>query len=147
MFCKKFHLDPLVDRVIISHREGHSRGVASNHGDPEHLRSQLRMEYTMDGFRRAVKAAMDGADTFTGIRAFVFANVSEKEGIAKTGALFIANMKQSVILASISFAQFILESGYGKSELAQNANNVFDMKKSLSGNTQCILINHCPMVT
>ena len=32
-------------------------------------------------------------------------------------------------------AQFILESGYGKSELAQNANNVFDMKCSLSGNT------------
>ena len=32
-------------------------------------------------------------------------------------------------------AQFILESGYGKSELAQNANNVFGMKCSLSGNT------------
>ena len=44
-------------------------------------------------------------------------------------------MKKSGILASISLAQFILESGYGKSELAQNANNVFGMKKSLSGNT------------
>ena len=32
-------------------------------------------------------------------------------------------------------AQFILESGYGKSELAQGANNCFGMKKSLSGNT------------
>lgn len=32
-------------------------------------------------------------------------------------------------------AQFILESGYGKGELAQNANNVFGMKCSLSGNT------------
>lgn len=32
-------------------------------------------------------------------------------------------------------AQFILESGYGKSELAQNTNNVFGMKCSLSGNT------------
>ena len=31
--------------------------------------------------------------------------------------------------------QFILESGYDKSELAQNANNVFGMKCSLSGNT------------
>lgn len=39
------------------------------------------------------------------------------------------------ILASVSLAQFILESGYGKSELAQNANNLFGMKKSLSGNT------------
>ena len=27
----------------------------------------------------------------------------------------------------VSLAQFILESGYGKSELAQNANNVFGM--------------------
>ncbi len=32
-------------------------------------------------------------------------------------------------------AQFIIESGYGKSELAQNANNVFGMKCSLSSNT------------
>ena len=32
-------------------------------------------------------------------------------------------------------AQFILESGYGKSELALGANNCFGMKKSLSGNT------------
>lgn len=32
-------------------------------------------------------------------------------------------------------AQFILESGYGKSELAQKANNCFGMKQSLSGNT------------
>ena len=44
-------------------------------------------------------------------------------------------MKKSGILASISAAQFILESGYGKSELGQNANNMFGMKKSLSGNT------------
>ena len=44
-------------------------------------------------------------------------------------------MKKSGILASVSLAQFILESGYGKSELAQNANNCFGMKKSLSGNT------------
>ena len=134
MLCKKFQLDPLADGVIISHKEGHSRGVASNHGDPEHLWNQLHMGYTMDGFRRAVKAAMDGADTSAGIQASVFANLSEKEAVAKAGALFTADMKQSGILASVSFAQFILESGYGKSELAQNANNVFGMKKSLSGN-------------
>ena len=44
-------------------------------------------------------------------------------------------MKKSGVLASVSAAQFILESGYGKSELGQNANNMFGMKKSLSGNT------------
>lgn len=135
MLCKKFHLDPLADGVIISHKEGHSRGVASNHGDPEHLWTQLGMGYTMDGFRKAVKAAMGGADAPSGIQASVFANLPEREVIAKAGAIFTADMKQSGILASVSFAQFILESGYGKSELAQKANNVFGMKKSLSGNT------------
>ena len=49
--------------------------------------------------------------------------------------MFTADQKKSGILASVSMAQFILESGYGKSELAQKANNVFGMKKSLSGNT------------
>lgn len=58
MLCKKFSLDPLADGVVISHKEGHDRGIASNHGDPEHLWSQLGMGYTMDGFRKAVKAAM-----------------------------------------------------------------------------------------
>lgn len=56
--CKQYKLDPLADGVIISHKEGHKRGVASNHGDPEHLWTQLKMGYTMDGFRKAVKAAM-----------------------------------------------------------------------------------------
>ena len=61
MLCKKYGLDPLKDGVVISHREGHSRGIASNHGDPEHLWSQLGMGYTMDGFRANVKKAMSGA--------------------------------------------------------------------------------------
>ena len=43
MLCKQYGLDPLADGVIISHKEGHARGIASNHGDPEHLWSQLGM--------------------------------------------------------------------------------------------------------
>ncbi len=39
--CKKYGLDPLADGVVISHKEGCSRGIASNHGDPEHLWTQL----------------------------------------------------------------------------------------------------------
>lgn len=58
--CKEFNLDPLADGVIISHKEGHARGIASNHGDPEHLWRQLGMGYTMNTFRQAVKAAMKG---------------------------------------------------------------------------------------
>ena len=56
--CKEYGLDPLADGVLISHREGYARGIASNHGDPEHLWTQLGLEYTMDGFRRDVKAMM-----------------------------------------------------------------------------------------
>ena len=62
MLCKKYGLDPLADGVVISHREGHIRGIASNHGDPEHLWRQLGMGYTMDGFRRDVKAAVEKTD-------------------------------------------------------------------------------------
>lgn len=62
-------------------------------------------------------------------------NLSDADVIAKVGALFTADQREGGILASVSLAQFILESGYGKSELAQNANNVFGMKKNLSGNT------------
>lgn len=61
MLCREFDLDPLQDGVIISHREGHARGIASNHGDPEHLWRQLGMGLTMDDFRQAVQVAMGGA--------------------------------------------------------------------------------------
>lgn len=59
--CQQYNLDPLKDGVIVSHREGHARGIASNHGDPEHLWKGLGMSYTMDTFRAAVKAKMGGS--------------------------------------------------------------------------------------
>lgn len=58
--CKEYSLDPTADGVIISHKEGCARGIASNHGDPEHLWTGLGLTYTMDTFRAAVKAAMTG---------------------------------------------------------------------------------------
>lgn len=57
--CAKYGLDPMTD--IISHKEGGARGIASKHSDPEHLWKQLGTGYTMDTFRKAVKAAMGGA--------------------------------------------------------------------------------------
>ena len=56
--CNKYGLNPLADGVIISHSEGYKRGVSTNHADPEHLWKGLNLPYTMDGFRRDVKAAM-----------------------------------------------------------------------------------------
>lgn len=70
-----------------------------------------------------------------GTQATEFKNLSETDAAKKIGELCKKDMAKSGILASVSAAQFILESGYGKSELAQNANNCFGMKCSLSGNT------------
>lgn len=55
--CKQYGLDPAQDGVIIGHAEGHRRGVASNHADPEYLWNAYGMGYTMDGFRRDVAEA------------------------------------------------------------------------------------------
>ena len=77
----------------------------------------------------------DDTETDEGLQAKDLTAFSNEEVIAKVGPLFTADQKKTGVLASISLAQFILESGYGKSELAQQANNCFGMKKSLSGNT------------
>lgn len=61
--------------------------------------------------------------------------VTEKEFVEKIGKLAAEDMKTSGILASVTTAQACLESGYGTTELAKNANNLFGMKTSLSGNT------------
>lgn len=52
--CEEFNLNPLTD--IISHSEGHKRGIASNHADPEHLWKLCGL--SMDSFREAVRVQM-----------------------------------------------------------------------------------------
>ena len=61
--CKQYELNPLTD--IISHSEGYKKGIASNHGDPEHLWKGLKLPYTMDGFREDVKNKLDGNNKLT----------------------------------------------------------------------------------
>lgn len=61
--------------------------------------------------------------------------MSEQEFIQKISACAVKDMEASGILASVTIAQGILESGYGTTELAVNANNYFGMKCRLSGNT------------
>jgi flagellum-specific peptidoglycan hydrolase FlgJ len=63
------------------------------------------------------------------------AKTDQEKFIEKIGAMAKADMAKSGICAAVTIAQAILESGWGKSELAKNANNIFGMKKSLSGNT------------
>lgn len=78
------------------------------------------------------------ADTGSGskmLKASDLKNMGVTDIIKKVGPLFTADQKRTGILASVSLAQFILESDYGRSELAQAANNCFGMKQNLSGNT------------
>ena len=57
--CDEYGLDPLKDGVVISHHEGYERGLATNHGDPEHYWDAVGLGYTMDGFREDVHLMMD----------------------------------------------------------------------------------------
>lgn len=60
--CKDYGLDPMTQ--IISHNEGRQLGIASAHYDPEHYWKGLGLTYTMDGFRKAVKAKIGKVETF-----------------------------------------------------------------------------------
>lgn len=82
-------------------------------------------------------AAFVGVDVKNegGLPASNFKSQSREEILEVVGPLFTEDQKSSGILASVTGAQFILESAGLQSELAQNANNCFGMKASLSGNT------------
>lgn len=60
--CKQYGLDPVQDGVLIGHAEGHRRGAASNHADPELLWNTYGIGFTMDGFRQDVYAEMHKND-------------------------------------------------------------------------------------
>lgn len=60
MLCRKFGLDPLEDGVVLDHREGHRRGIASGHGDVGHWFA--RFGKTMDDFRADTAAQMEEDD-------------------------------------------------------------------------------------
>lgn len=67
MLCKEFALNPLTQ--ITSHKEGHKLGIASNHGDPDHLWKKYGL--TMDKFRKDVRTAMGNGTTSTAVYYYV----------------------------------------------------------------------------
>ena len=68
------------------------------------------------------------------IQASDLRSMSNEAIINLVGPLCTADQEATGVLASVTMAQFILESAYGKSQLAQAANNCFGMKTNLSGN-------------
>lgn len=56
--CKQFGWDPN-SKHVFSHKEGHAKGVASGHGDPDEIWKLVKSKkLTMDGFRADVAKAM-----------------------------------------------------------------------------------------
>lgn len=91
--------------------------------------------YNADRMAAAIVAGIMGQTTETTADAAKLAAMSQAEFVDWIGKLSAEDMKTSGILASVTAAQSILESGYGKSELALNALNLGGMKAELSGNT------------
>ncbi len=152
MLCKKYGLDPLADGVVISHREGHSRGIASNHGDPEHLWTQLGMGYTMDSFRKAIKAAMGGASSGTDGYMKIMGNATataeqmkaylkaKNPGVAQFVLdmipLYLSEGKAEGVRGDIAFAQSCLETGnftFSGSAVTLSQNNFCGMGVTSNG--------------
>lgn len=61
--CKKFGFNPDDSNVIMSHHEGNTKRIASNHGDVEHIWNKFGL--SMDQFRRDVRTAMNGEPVST----------------------------------------------------------------------------------
>ena len=150
--CKKYSLNPLADGVVISHKEGHSRGIASNHGDPEHLWAQLGMGYTMDSFRRAVKEAMGGAssgtDGYTKIMGNAAATAEQMKAYLKAKnpnvaqivldmvPLYLSEGKAEGVRGDVAFAQSCLETGnftFSGSAVTLSQNNFCGMGVTSNG--------------
>ena len=59
----------------------------------------------------------------------------QQDFISKIAKLAVIEMMERGLPASVIIAQAILESGYGTTDLAKYARNLFGMKCILSGNT------------
>ena len=122
--CQHFYLDPLADGVIISHSEGCKRGIASNHGDVEHLWSKFGL--SMGQFRKDIGAAMEGGsaeDTLTAIMGKAQATAEQMKAYLKKKnpsvpqpvldmlPLYLSEGEMEGVRGDIAFAQSCLETG------------------------------------
>ena len=122
--CQQFHLDPLADGVVISHSEGCKRGIASNHGDVEHLWSKFGL--TMAQFRKDIKAAMEGSATEDSLTAIIGKaqatadqmksylkkkNPAVQQSVLDMFPLYLLEGEAEGVRGDIAFAQSCLETG------------------------------------
>lgn len=121
--CTEFQLDPLADGVIISHAEGHKRGIASNHADVEHLWRKFGL--TMAQFRKDVKDCMgkDKMETGTLIMGEAVAtkeqmaayikrvNPDVAKSVIDMIPLYLSEGEKEGARGDVAFAQSCLETG------------------------------------
>ena len=131
--CKQYGLNPLADGVIISHSEGCKRGIASNHGDVEHIWGRFGL--TMAQFRKDIRAEMDGgagngsdssiadtsfytkimgkaAATVEQMRAYIQKkNPSVGQSVLDMVPLYLSEGETEGVRGDIAFAQSCLETG------------------------------------
>ncbi len=122
--CHQFGLDPMADGVVISHSEGCRRGIASNHGDVEHLWSKFGL--TMEQFRKDIKVAMEGslaADSLTAIMGKAAATAEQMKSYLKKKnpavpqsvldmiPMYLSEGEAEGVRGDIAFAQSCLETG------------------------------------
>ncbi len=103
--CRMYKLNPLADGVIISHSEGCRRGIASNHGDVEHIWNKYGL--TMGQFRKDIKAVMDGGAGSNGVVGEV--SVSGYTKIMGKAAATVGQMQEYVKRKNPAVAQSILD--------------------------------------
>lgn len=129
--CVQYSLDPVADGVVVSHSEGYRRGIASNHGDVEHLWSEFGL--SMAQFRRDIQAAMDHStgtallpDTpsYTEIMGKAAAgigkiaaylkerNPSVEKAVLDMIPLYLSEGEAEGVRGDIAFAQSCLETGH-----------------------------------
>lgn len=82
----------------------------------------------------AEKASSFSTENTSVTTAAELVDLSQEARIEKIGEMCREDYEESGVLASVSAAQCILESGYLTTELATDANNCFGMKAELSGN-------------
>ena len=149
--CSQYNLDPLADGVVISHSEGCRRGIASNHGDVEHLWSKFGL--SMEQFRKDIKAAMEGgsaADSLTAIMGKAKAtadqmksylkkkNPSVPQSVLDMIPLYISEGEAEGVRGDITFAQSCLETGnftFSGSAVTLSQNNFCGLGVTQRGKT------------
>ena len=149
--CKQFHLDPMADGVVISHSEGCKRGIASNHGDVEHLWSKFGL--SMGQFRKDIKAAMEGStaeDSLTAIMGKTVATAGQMASYLKKKnpavaqsvldmiPLYLSEGEAEGVRGDIAFAQSCLETGnftFSGSAVSLKQNNFCGLGVTQRGKT------------